>query len=61
MLLLTRRVGEKVLINDDITIIVCAASGQKAKIGIEAPREISVHREEIYDSIREETKVNTPR
>jgi len=54
MLILTRRVGESIIIGDDIAIIVLGVNGRQAKIGIEAPKDTSVHREEIYKKIQEE-------
>ena len=51
MLILTRRVGEAIFINDDIVVRLLGISGNQFRLGIEAPREISVHREEIYQKI----------
>ncbi|PRK31738.1 Carbon storage regulator, partial [Haemophilus influenzae] len=48
MLILTRKVGESVLIGDDISITVLSVRGNQVKLGVEAPKEVSVHREEIY-------------
>lgn len=56
MLLLTRKKGESILIGDDIKITVIDLLGDKVRIGIEAPRELSVYREEIYLSIKEENQ-----
>lgn len=53
MLILTRRIGEKIKIGDDITIIILSITRYQIKIGIEAPRHIPVHREEIYNKIKE--------
>ena len=52
MLILTRRVGETVMINDDIAITVLGVKGNQVRVGINAPKEISVHREEIYQKIK---------
>jgi carbon storage regulator len=54
MLILTRRPGETIRINDDIQITVTRTQGQQVWIGITAPREIQVHREEIYQRIQEQ-------
>ncbi|HPC47917.1 MAG TPA: carbon storage regulator CsrA [Deltaproteobacteria bacterium] len=54
MLILTRKVGESVAIGDDIQISVVEIKGTQVKLGIRAPREISVHRQEIYLKIQEE-------
>lgn len=54
MLLLTRRPGEKLIINDNITITVLSVKGNQIRIGIDAPREVKVHREEIYERILKE-------
>lgn len=56
MLVLTRRVDESIIIGDDIKVIVVDVRGDQVKLGIEAPREISVHREEIYKEIQEENR-----
>ena len=54
MLILTRRVGEIIRINDDISIQVLSVSGQQVKLGIVAPETVAVHREEIYQRIQAE-------
>ena len=51
MLILTRRVGETLMIGDDVTITVLSAKGSNIRIGINAPKEVAVHREEIYQKI----------
>ena len=53
MLVLSRKRNEAIVINDDITIVVVELRGDKVRLGIEAPKEVSVHRREIYDIIQE--------
>ena len=54
MLILTRRVEEKVIIGDEVTVTVLAAKGGYVRLGIDAPRKIPVHREEIYRRMKRE-------
>jgi len=54
VLILTRRVAESVRIGDDITVVVLGVKGKQVRIGIDAPKDIAVHREEIVDKIRRE-------
>lgn len=54
MLILTRRVGETLVIGDDVTITVLEVKGSQVRIGINAPKSVSVHREEIYKQIQAE-------
>jgi carbon storage regulator len=56
MLILTRRVGESVVIGDDVDVTVLGVKGNQVRLGVKAPREISVHREEIYQRIRRENE-----
>ena len=53
MLILTRKVGESVLIGDDISITVLSVRGNQVKLGVQAPKEVSVHREEIFQRIQQ--------
>ena len=54
MLILTRRVGETVMIGDDVTITVLGVKGNQVRVGINAPKNVAVHREEIYERIKRE-------
>lgn len=54
MLILTRRVGETLMIGDEITITVCSVRNSQARIGIQAPQNVTVHRKEVYERIQKE-------
>ena len=54
MLILTRRVGETLMIGDEVTVTVLGVKGNQVRIGVNAPKDVSVHREEIYERIKNE-------
>ncbi|MDP5906867.1 carbon storage regulator CsrA [Pseudomonas aeruginosa] len=54
MLILTRRVGETLMVADDVTVTVLGVKGNQVRIGVNAPKEVAVHREEIYQRIQKE-------
>jgi carbon storage regulator len=56
MLILTRRIGESLNIGDEIKITLLGIKGNQVRIGIDAPKHVEVHREEIYDKIKRETR-----
>lgn len=58
MLVLTRRIGEALIIGDDINLTVLGVKGNQVRVGINAPKEVSVHREEIYYKIKAEFNQN---
>jgi carbon storage regulator len=64
MLILTRRVGETVMIGDNVTVTVLGVKGNQVRIGVNAPKDVAVHREEIYERIKREedqdSRTNTP-
>jgi carbon storage regulator len=62
MLILTRRVGETVVIGNDVTVTVLGVKGNQVRLGVNAPKEVTVHREEIYERIkREQADSDAPR
>ena len=56
MLVLSRKKNESIVINDDITIVIVEIRGDKVRLGVEAPKEIPVHRREVYDAIKLENQ-----
>jgi carbon storage regulator len=54
MLILTRRTGETIMIGDNVTVTILGAKANQARVGVNAPKDIAVHREEIYERIRQE-------
>ena len=60
MLILTRRVGETLMIGDEVKITVLGVKGNQVRIGVDAPRDVTVHREEIYDRIKKEKEQEIP-
>ncbi len=61
MLILTRRVGETVMIGNDVTVTVLGVKGNQVRIGVNAPRDVAVHREEIYERIKREQEEGSTR
>jgi len=55
MLIMTRRVGETIIINDDIEVTILGVKGNQVRIGVTAPKDLSVHREEVYLRINQQT------
>ena len=62
MLILTRRIGETLMVGDKVKVTVLGVKGNQVRLGVDAPRDVAVHREEIYDRIQKEKEddVQTP-
>jgi len=60
MLILTRRIGETLVVGDEVTVTVLGVKGNQVRLGVNAPKEIAVHREEIYQRIQREKHDNNP-
>ena len=58
MLVLSRKKNESIVINDDITVVVVEIRGDKVRLGIEAPKEVPVHRREVYEAIKQSNSVS---
>ena len=56
MLILTRRVGERVMIGNDVVVVVVGVKGKEVRIGVQAPKSVPVHREEVLDRIQQEQR-----
>ena len=59
MLILTRRVGESLRIGDDVSVTVLGIKGSQVRLGVNAPKSVPVHREEVYDRIHDENSKNS--
>lgn len=60
MLILTRRIGETLMVGDEVTVTVLGVKGNQVRLGVDAPKDVSVHREEIYQRIQREKDEENP-
>ena len=60
MLILTRRVGEAIMIGNEVTVTVLGVKGNQVRVGVNAPRDVAVHREEIFERIKHEEQDGIP-
>ncbi len=58
MLILSRRIGEKIVINDEVTVTVLELRGKQVKLGFDAPKEIGIHRSEVYEKLEEKRLID---
>lgn len=58
MLILTRRIGEALMIGDEVTVTVLGVKGNQVRIGVTAPKDVAVHRQEVYEKIRKESEAD---
>lgn len=61
MLVLSRKINESIIIQDDIVVTVIEIRGDKIRLGIEAPKDVTVHRQEVYDAIHNQAHHNPPK
>ena len=59
MLILTRRIGETLVVGDEVTVTVLGVKGNQVRIGVTAPKDVSVHRQEVYEKIQKESGIAT--
>lgn len=60
MLILTRRIGETLMVGDEVTVTVLGIKGNQVRIGVNAPNDVAVHRQEVYEKIQKEANVSQP-